>query len=302
MADQPAILRAALAYVEGRLAVFPAPPAEKKSYKCAAHSNGRPWGATRDPGEVRHDFTRWSTARIGIPTGAINGLVVIETDTIEGHGVDGAASLAQLEAKHGRLPNTLAAISPSGSVHSYLQHPDTGIKIKCSASEIGPGIDVRGDGGMVIAPPSNNLDGRQYRWLNRLPLASMPSWLIEATREKPRTISQRAVAAIRHPTNGAWSVNGSGNGYGAAALASEIEALIATAPGGRNHRLNRASFSLHQLVAGGELDAGEVEHRLIEASIANGLVADDGLPSVLATIHSGMRAGLQHPRSRSDRS
>ena len=83
-----------------------------------------------------------------------------------------------------------------------------------------------------------------------------------------------------------------------AALDREIEALANTAPGGRNHALNRASFSLHQLVAGAELDAGVVRHRLIDASTANRLVADDGLPSVLATIKSGMCAGLQHPRTR----
>ena len=83
-----------------------------------------------------------------------------------------------------------------------------------------------------------------------------------------------------------------------AALDREIKALANAAPGGRNHALNRASFSLHQLVAGAELDAGVVRHRLIDASTANRLVADDRLPSVLATIKSGMCAGLQHPRTR----
>lgn len=295
------ILQAALAYAAQGLAVFPCPPDAKKSYKCAAHSNGRPWGATVDPEEIRQDFRRWPNARVGIVTGAISGVVVVETDTVEGHGVDGAAAIAELEAEHGRLPNTLAAISPSGSVHSYFQHPGAGIKIKCSASEIGAGIDVRGDGGMVVAPPSVNPDGRQYRWLNRLPFAPMPAWLVELTREKPRpipTISQRALAAIRRPINGARSVNGSGDAYGAASLEYEIDALASTAPGRRNHQLNSASFSLHQLVAGGELDAGEVEHRLIHASVINGLVADDGMPRVMATIESGRRAGLQYPRSR----
>jgi hypothetical protein len=86
--------------------------------------------------------------------------------------------------------------------------------------------------------------------------------------------------------------------YGEAALAREAETLAAVAPGGRNHALNRASFSLHQLVAGGELEHGEVEHRLLAAAERNGLIADDGLRSVLATIRSGARAGLQHPRSR----
>ena len=285
-------LAAALAYTCHGLAVFPATAAAKKSHKSAEHSNGAKWGATADPAEVRRDFTRWPNARIGIPTGAGNRIVVVETDTVAGHGVDGAASLAQLEAQHSPLPDTLMACSPSGSLHRYFRHPGPAIKTKTTASEIGVGIDVRGDGGMVIAPPSVNLDGRSYRWINKLPIANMPAWLVEITQDKPpaSTISQRAVAAIRRPIGGP-------NGYGAAALEYEIEALANTAPGSRNAALNRASFSLHQLVGGGELDGTDVERRLIEAATVNGLVADDGLSSVFATIKSGRRAGLQYPRS-----
>jgi hypothetical protein len=288
------ILTAALAYAAHGLAVFPVPPDRKKSYKSAERSDGRAWGMTRDPAEIRADFTRWPNARIGIVTGTVSGIVVVDVDTIEGHGINGSVALRELEAKHGSLPQTRQAISPSGSIHHYLRHPGGGIKIKGSASEIGAGIDIRGDGNMTVAPPSINPDGRAYRWLNKLPITDMPPWLIEITRDKPPTISQRAVAAIWRPFNGP-------NPYGAAALESEIAALINTPPGGRNAALNRASFSLHQLVAGGELDAGVVRHRLIDASTANGLVADDGLPSVTATIESGRRAGLAHPRSRGPR-
>jgi hypothetical protein len=285
-----AILDAALDYADHGWAVFPARPDEKCSFKSAEFSDGRKWGATRDSAEIRADFTRWPKARIGIPTG-VNRIVVIETDTVTGHGVDGAASLAQLEAKHGALPQTRMASSPSGSIHRYFRHPGPGTKIKTTASVIGNGIDVRGDGGMVIAPPSVNLDGRRYRWINKLPIAAMPGWLIEITREKPPTISQRSVAAIRRPA-------GESNGYGAAALESEIQVLTNATPGTRNAQANKSSFNLHQLVAGHELDGAEVERRLIEACVANGLVADDGLPSVMATIKSGMRAGLQSPRRR----
>jgi hypothetical protein len=314
------ILQAALAYASQGLAVFPVRPDAKRSFKCAAHSDGRAWGMTREPAEITADFTRWPNARIGIPTGAVNGIVVIETDTkAGGHAHDGEPSLKALEAKHGRLPETRQGISPTGSIHRLFKHPGAGIKIKSTASEIGTGIDVRGDGGMVIAPPSINTDGRQYRFLNSLALAPMPAWLVELTREKPPTISQRAVAAILRPpfplpasesVGRQKGCSGSpterptlapietSNAYGAAALEYEITALANTAPGSRNHALNRASFSLHQLVAGGELDGAEVERHLYQAAATNGLIADDGLPSVLATIESGRRAGLQHPRSR----
>jgi hypothetical protein len=93
---------------------------------------------------------------------------------------------------------------------------------------------------------------------------------------------------------------GSTNAYARAALDYEIAELANTIKGGRNAALNRASFSLHQLVAGGELDAAEVRHRLIDACTTNGLMSDpkDGPRAVAATIRSGARAGLQHPRNR----
>ena len=123
--------------------------------------------------------------------------------------------------------------------------------------------------------------------------AEAPDWLVTLARKRPEpSISERAIASIRRP-------NGRPGAYGAAALDREIAALADVGPGGRNHALNRASFRLHQLVAGGELDHRDVVERLIEACHRNGLVKDDGLPSVIATIRSGSRAGLQHPRTRS---
>jgi hypothetical protein len=57
---------------------------------------------TRDPDEICRDFTRWPDAGIGIPTGAVNGLVVVETDTVAGgHATDGEPLLRELEAKYG---------------------------------------------------------------------------------------------------------------------------------------------------------------------------------------------------------
>jgi hypothetical protein len=278
------ILAAALAYAGRGLSVFPACAAVKKSHKSAEHSDGRKWGATADPAEIRKDFTRWPDARIGLPTGVGNRLVVIETDTIAEHGVDGAASLAQLEAKRGALPDTRTACSPSDSLHRFFRHPGPSIKVRNSASELGTGIDVRGDGGMVIAPPSVNLDGRAYRWLNNLPLAGMPAWLIALTREKPPTISQRAVAAIRAPIDGPSK-------YGAAALSYELANIHRAEPGHRNAALNKAGFSLGQLVAIGLLDEIEVARLLFQAAAAWGNPNKDR-----DVIRYAMQAGMRHPR------
>src|SRR5215475_8101955 len=74
---------------------------EKKSWKSAKSSNGRPWGMTKDAAEIRRDFAKPERSAVGIPTGATNGIFVVEGDTPAGHDVDGLASLKRLEAEHG---------------------------------------------------------------------------------------------------------------------------------------------------------------------------------------------------------
>ncbi len=170
-------LEAALAYAARGWYVFPAPAGKKKSHKKAEFSAGANWGKTRDPEQIKRDFAQWPNANVGLPTGKDSGFWVMEADTAKGHGVDGLASIKELQEKHGPLPKTLMAESPSGSQHYYFNWP-AGASIKNSSSRIATGIDVRGEGGMVIAPPSMRSDG-QYRWLNDLPIADAPGWLID---------------------------------------------------------------------------------------------------------------------------
>ena len=236
---------------------------------------------------IRRQYADGSAAasdyNIAICTGAASGGVWVLD-------VDDDASLRALEAEHGVLPSTRASQSSRG-MHLWWR---TSSPIQCSDSRVAPGLDVKGDGGSIIAPPSVHRDGAIYRWLDNAPIAAAPEWLVELTRKRPPTISERALAAIQRPFNGAPS------NYGNAALEDEIAQLANTAPGARNHALNKASFCLHQLVAGGELDGAEVERRLLDAATANGLMADpnDGPAKTRRTIESGARAGLQKPRRR----
>jgi hypothetical protein len=179
-------ITAALRYAKERgWLVFPAPPGEKKSYKSAQYSDGSPWGATNDLNQIRRDFTRWTRAGIGIPTGPENGFWVIECDTPEGHDVDGLAALQALEAEHGTLPPTLMAVSPSGSVHRYFKWPNDGSPpIINSTSKIATGIDIKGAGGMVLAPPTLRPNKGAYKWLNDLPIAEAPEWLLALVPKK----------------------------------------------------------------------------------------------------------------------
>jgi Bifunctional DNA primase/polymerase, N-terminal/Primase C terminal 2 (PriCT-2) len=187
------VVEAALHYAECGLLVFPVPPGSKRSYKSAQYCGGRRWGATRDPDEIEWDWSRWPYANVGIATGDDSGVFVVEIDTLAGHGVDGFAALHKLPA----LPLTLTAQSPSGSRHYYFRYPTT-CDIRNSANVLGPGIDVRGEGGMVVAPPSIRKDGA-YIWLNALLVAEAPEWLLDALTPAP------AVLAL--PRNGSGTAN-----------------------------------------------------------------------------------------------
>ena len=174
------ILDAALCYAARGWLVFPAyiEGKQKKSYKKAEFSGGRRWGATRDPREIRRDFRRWPDAMIGLPTGPDSGFWVLDVDTKGGK--DGYASLAALISEHGFLPETLMAKSPSGSLHYYFNWPSDTI----TQGALAIGIDVRGDGGMALAPPSRRADG-VYKWTNALLIADAPQWLVDLATAQP---------------------------------------------------------------------------------------------------------------------
>jgi hypothetical protein len=194
MKDRSAMLDAALALAaKFGWKIFPArmENGRKWSWRSAQFDpNGQNWGMTNDPKQLAAYYKnrKWGhKAGIGIPTGTDNRIFIVETDTKEGHDVDGASSLKKLEAEHSPLPETLMAESPSGSLHRYFNNPP-GVKVKNSASEIAPGVDVRGEGGMVVAPPSVRDDG-VYKWLNEgTPIADAPEWLIELIKadDRPR--------------------------------------------------------------------------------------------------------------------
>jgi hypothetical protein len=149
----------------------------KRSHKSGRYSNGIAWGMSGDPEQITRDFDQFHPKCLGVPTGLVNRIFVIEGDTKKGHNVDGLASIKALEKKHGKLPATLMAVSPTGSVHRFYNHPGKGFRVKGSVGKIAPGVDILGDGEMVFVPPSVRSDGT-YRWLNDLPIADAPGWLL----------------------------------------------------------------------------------------------------------------------------
>jgi hypothetical protein len=128
-------------------------------------------GATTDPHAIRNWWEMWPDSNIGVRTGL--NIVVLDVD-----GDEGADSLHNLEQRHGKLPQwTVSAVTGGGGMHYYFGAQG----IPNSAGKLGPGLDVRGDNGYVVVPPSVHPDtGRVYEWDNDphdTPIQPMPAWL-----------------------------------------------------------------------------------------------------------------------------
>lgn len=223
-------------------------------------------------------WSQWPDASIGCPTGPCSGFWVLDIDLPAG-----PTSLADLEDKHGTIPDTLTQTTGSGGRHYLFPWPEDRA-IRNSAKQLAPGIDVRGDGGYIILPPSNHPDGNAYAW-NGSPLAPLhpaPQWLLDLTSKRKRNKQPKSNQA-RKPSN---------DNYGAKALKDEAEKVCCASEGIRNDTLNQAAFSLGQLVAGGVLSKAEVENELSKAALAAGLPQTE----TQKTIASGLNAGMQTPR------
>lgn len=131
--------------------------------------------ATTDPAAVRAWWGQWPDALIAVPTGEHTGIVVLDPDVRPG--IDGNDTLYALEERHGKLPPTVEALTPSGGRHIYFRHP--GQPVPCSAGKLGPGLDVRGDGGYVVVPPSRNgAGGWEWEASNPSEPAELPvAWI-----------------------------------------------------------------------------------------------------------------------------
>lgn len=140
--------------------------------------------ADTDKQLIREWWATYPDANIGIATGDASNVVVLDIDTKS----DGETTLSTLEEKFGRLPDTWAVETGGGGFHFYFRMP--AVDIRNSAGSVGPGIDVRGNGGYVVAPPSLHLSGNAYRWTealhpSKVARADVPSWLLQ--RMAPRS-------------------------------------------------------------------------------------------------------------------
>lgn len=117
--------------------------------------------ASTDPDQIRKWWDRWPDANVGVACGsASGGLVAIDLDEHEERGLSGLDTLHDWEREHGQLPDTATAITGGGGVH-LLYRADA--EVRGSANAV-TGVDVRGDGSYIVAPPSIHPSGRRYEW------------------------------------------------------------------------------------------------------------------------------------------
>lgn len=147
----------ALYYSRLGLAVFPIKPRSKQPLTEHGLKD-----ASKEPEQIESWWSRWPTANIGIATGAVSGgLVVIDLDVDKDKGIDGRVTLREWEAEHEKLPdNTWLVITGRGGYH-YFYHDTSTVRNRTGIYE---GIDIRGDGGYIVAPPSVHPNGNTYEW------------------------------------------------------------------------------------------------------------------------------------------
>ena len=150
------IKEAALAYARRGWAVFPLKERGKDPLTVHGFKD-----ASTDPGQIERWWRRWPGANVGIATGAASGgLVVIDLDEKPDLGVDGMAALVEWERANGELPETSTSLTGGGGTHLLFK---SDYEVKNSVNR-DLGVDVRADGGYIVAPPSVHPSGGRYEW------------------------------------------------------------------------------------------------------------------------------------------
>lgn len=182
--DTPQMIQRSAIKIAGKgKDIFPC-RADKKPYTARGFKD-----ASADPRRITAWWNKWPEANIGIPTGKASGLLIVDLDTYK----PGAMTVAEFEEKYGIISHTATVGTGSGGRQYYFLYPD-GEDIRNSAGMLGQQVDVRGEGGYVLAPPS--VTTGRYEWINRAPLAPVPPELLKALRADPRSASStRATGA-----------------------------------------------------------------------------------------------------------
>lgn len=134
--------------------------------------------ATVDREIIRSWWNKWPDANLGVMTGPISGVVVLDVD-----GERGLETLAQLVAAIGPLPPTVTSRTGSGGLHYLFAHPGADHRVCNRAHALGTpgpdgrtGLDIRGNGGLFVLPPSLHYSGQRYEWIASPETTALAPW------------------------------------------------------------------------------------------------------------------------------
>lgn len=257
--------------------------------------------ASRDEATIRAWWKAWPWAWLAVATGQPSGgRWVLDIDTHAPKtapgaalGVTGTAALAELQATHGPLPETLLTRTGSGGLHFWFSGPGgKGNRGRVRLDGRPTGIDVRGDGGYVLVPPSGHLSGQSYAWERWSEPVEAPGWLVDWLRqdapEGPRA-ARPAVGAL---------VGGSDDAriraWGRAVLARAVDRILAVdGVAGARHA---AIYAQSRTVGGAlwALDEAQARAALVDAGvwIYRGQATDG---EVGRTVDAGLTLGASQP-------
>jgi uncharacterized protein (DUF927 family) len=143
--------------------------------------------ATIEESNIRRLWQMWPDANVGVATGEPAGFVVVDVDPRHG----GYESIERLQEQYGGLPQTLTALTGGGGQHLLFAQPNQRISniqsTPVMAGVLGEGVDIRGDGGYIVAPPSIHKSGNRYQWDGKpdgFDIADMPDWLLQLLTER----------------------------------------------------------------------------------------------------------------------
>lgn len=228
------------------------------------------YAATRDQRTITRMLAAVPSGMLAIRTGAASGLVVVDVDPDHG----GRDSIAHLVAR-GLVPPTRFVATGSGGLHLYYRHPGQHAKVPNSAGKLGPGIDIRGDGGYVVAPPSIHPDTRNpYVWADeQAAIEEMAPALADACQSAP----PQDFPSIPPPARCETAKSSPARHGGAGAITHPdrlLAALLAKVrdapPGRRRVTLYGCARGVARIVATGAINAAEGQAALLEVGLAVG--------------------------------
>ena len=304
----PRFAAAAQAYARLGIAVFPLREREKKPLPFStgllaasadadlaeARWAGRADLPVRDPkfdGERLPARIRAKpTCNVACATGEVSGFWVLDLD-----GPEAEEDLAALVAVHGDLPETVEQGTGKGRHLCFAWDPR--FDVKNSAGKIGRGIDVRGNGGYIVLPPSIHPSGRVYAWSDgksprERAFAPAPEWLLQL-------VCPPAPAAASGPAQPReFRPSGGTTRFGAATLRTACRTVAQAQPGQQQSTLFGYAAFIGAYVAGGEIEHAQARDELIAAGMQ--MIAAKGawtLKEVESAVVRGMEKGSAHPKS-----